>query len=196
MKKIILLLCFMLIFENLTAQNIDEPKFRTFFDCGLFNSSFKLASNGGNYLSAGFGYKINSEFWLNLTFIKISASGEFEQNPLFINNETNYHNTMVIPNFSKEWKLSNKFSFTGALGGALIFEKVLVPSVKTDASNNIIGVDFINEGEPFDLGLFGEISINYEPISNFYFSLNAKSYIPLYLEPDSYMIGFGIGIKL
>jgi hypothetical protein len=196
MKKIFIITSFIIVFTNLNAQNNVEPKFKTQFDYGIFQSSFKLASNAGNYLSAGFGYKINSEFWLNLSFIKISASGEFEQNLLFVNNNTSYHNTMVIPNFSKEWKLSNKFSFTGAIGGALIFEKVLVPSVKTDASNNIIGVDFINEGEPFDLGLFGEISINYEPLSNFYFSLNAKSYIPLYLEPDSYMIGFGIGIKL
>jgi hypothetical protein len=196
MKKIILLLCFMLVFENLTAQNIDEPKFRTFFDCGLFNSSFKLASNGGNYLSAGFGYKINSEFWLNLTFIKISASGEFEQNPLFINNETNYSNTMIVPNFSKEWKLSNRFSITGAIGGAFIFEKVLVPSARINNSNNIIGIEFINEGEPFNIALFGDFSIKYELNKNLNFNINTKSFLPLNLEPDSFLLGVGIEIKL
>ncbi len=186
----------MLVFENLTAQNIDEPKFRTFFDCGLFNSSFKLASNGGNYLSAGFGYKINSEFWLNLTFIKISASGEFEQNPLFINNETNYSNTMIVPNFSKEWKLSNRFSITGAIGGAFIFEKVLVPSARINNSNNIIGIEFINEGEPFNIALFGDFSIKYELNKNLNFNINTKSFLPLNLEPDSFLLGVGIEIKL
>jgi len=186
----------MLVFENLTAQNIDEPKFRTFFDCGLFNSSFKLASNGGNYLSAGFGYKINSEFWLNLTFIKISASGEFEQNPLFINNETNYSNTMIVPNFSKEWRLSNKFSFSGAIGGALIFEKVLVPSVITNNSNNIVGVEFTNQGESFNIGLFGDLNIKYEIIRNLSLFISAKSFLPLNLEPDSFLLGVGIEIKL
>lgn len=196
MKKIILLLCFMLVFENLTAQNIDEPKFRTFFDCGLFNSSFKLASNGGNYLSAGFGYKINSEFWLNLTFIKISASGEFEQNPLFINSETNYNNTMIVPNFSKEWRLSNRFSITGAVGGAFIFEKVLVPSARTNNSNNIVGIEFINEGEPFNIALFGDFSIKYELNKNLNLNINTKSFLPLNLEPDSFLLGVGIEIKL
>jgi hypothetical protein len=196
MKKIFIITSFLFLFTNLIAQNNDEPKFRTHFDYGFFQSSFKLASNGGNYLSAGFGYKINNEFWLNLSFIKISATGQFEQNPLFINNETNYYNTMIIPNFSKDWKISNKFWITGAIGGAFIFENVLVPSVTTDNANNIIGIDFINEGESFNLGLFGEIVLKYEIIKNFNLSLNTKSFLPLNLEPDSYMLGAGIEIKL
>lgn len=195
MKKI-MLSCFIIVFIDLNAQNNDEPKFKTFFDYGLFNSSFKLASNGGNYLSAGFGYKINKEFWLNLTFIKISATGEFEENLLFVNNPTNYNNTMIIPNFSKEWNISNKFSIDGAIGGALIFENVLVPNVRTENSNNTIGIGFTDEGGTFDIGLFGELSLKYEFYQNIKFVINSKSYIPLYLEPDSFMFGVGIEIKL
>ena len=196
MKKLFTIICLHVILINLNAQQNEESKFRTYLDYGYFNSSFELASNGGSYISGGFGYKINKEFWLNLTVIKISGSGEFEQNPLFINNETNYNSTMIIPNFSKDWKLSNKFFIGGAIGGAFIFENVLVPSVNTDNSGNITGTDFINEGESFNLGLFGEIIIKYEIIQNLCLILNTKSFLPMNFEPESFMVGAGVEIKL
>lgn len=155
-----------------------------------------MSSNGGVYISSGIGYKINKEFWLNLSLIKITASGEFEQNLLFVNNKTNYNSTIVVPNFSKDWKLSDKFLIAGAVGGALIFENVLVPFVTTDSSGNITGIDFINEGESFNLGLFGEIILKYEIIKNLNFSLNIKSFLPMNFEPESFMIGAGIEMKL
>lgn len=181
---------------NLNAQDKTEAKFRTFFDVGYFNSSWFLASNGGNYLSAGFGYKINKEFFLNLTIIKISGTGKFEQSPLFFNNETTYNNTLVVPNFSKDWKIVNKFYVGGSIGLAFIFENVLSPSVQTDESNNIAGIYFENQGDPFALGLYGEFNIKYEVTKNILFSINTKSYVPLYLEIDNFMIGAGIEIKL
>jgi hypothetical protein len=195
MKKLIII-CLHIVLIDLNAQNNEKPKFRTYLDFGYFNSSFKLASNGGNYVSGGFGYKINKEFWLNLTVVKISGSGEFEQSPIFISNKTSYNNTMIIPNFSKDWMLSNKFFVGGAIGGALIFENVLVPFVITDNSGNIIGVGFSNEGESFNLGLFGELVIRYEIIKNLNLSLSTKSFLPMYFEPDSFMIGAGVELKL
>lgn len=196
MKKILIITSFLFVFTKLNAQNNDEPKFRTYFDSGFFQSSFAGASDGGNYLSAGFGYKINNEFWLNLTLIKISASGSFGPIRLFINSETDYNSTLIIPNFSKDWKLINKFSISGVVGGALIFENALRPSIITDSSNRITGIELSNQGQPFNLGLFGEIIIKYEIINNLYLSINTKSFIPMYLEPESLLFGAGIEIKL
>ena len=75
------------------------------------------------------------------------------------------------------------------------FEKVLEPSVRTENSN-ITGIELIYQGDTFALGLFGEVIVKYEVIKNLYLSINTKTYVPLYLEPDSYMIGFGIEVKL
>lgn len=196
MKKIVISTVFLLTSLNQIAQNNEVPKFRTFFDAGFFQSTFKPASNDGNYLSGGFGYKINNEFWLNLTLIKISGTGEFEQNPFFLNNETNYNNTLIIPNFSKDWKLINDLYIGGALGCALIFEKVLIPTVIAVDQNDIIGIDFNNEGEPFNFGLYGELAIKYELIKNLNLSLYAKSFLPMNLTPDTLLLGVGIEIKL
>ena len=196
MKTIICCAMLFICSTTLKAQEKAEAKFRTFFDVGYFYSSWFLATNGGNYLSAGFGYKINKEFWLNLTIIKVTGTGEFEQSPFFINNKTIYNNTLIVPNFSKDWKISNKFYISGAIGAALIFENVQVPFVKIDSSNNFTGIYFENQGESFNIGLFGEIVMKYEIIENLNLTLNTKSFLPMNLEPDSFMIGAGIEIKL
>lgn len=194
MKKIYILCGFLFIFNSIKAQETEEPKFRTFFDFGYYHSSYRLASNGGTYISAGFGYKINKEFWLNLNLIKISSSGADEPNSSFYNNQVAYNNTLVVPNFSKDWSITNKFSIGGALGVAIIFENVWVPFANFN-NGRITSIESSNRGEPFDLGLYGELFLKYELRKNFNFVINTKSYIPLYLEPDSFMVGAGLEIK-
>lgn len=188
-----------LIFINLSllyAQESTESKFRTYFDAGVFRSNFAPANNGGSYVAGGFGYKINDAFWLNITVAKISATGTFESNPVFLNNQTNYNNTLVVPNFSKSWKVAPKLSLSGAIGGALLFEKTLVPSVTFDSANNFSGIDFTNEGEEFSVALFAEFMVQYEVIKNLLLTFSTKSYVPMYLEPDSIMYGLGAEIRL
>lgn len=196
MRKTIFILGFLFATTQLIAESNEEPKFRTYFDFGLFQSSFFLAENGGDYLSAGFGYKINEEFWLNLTLIKITSSGYFENNPFFENTNTNYRNTMVIPNFSKEWNIIKKLSIGGTIGGAFIFESVIIPYVEPTDTEYNISIFLSDQGDIFDLALFGEFFMKYEMTKNLFLILNAKSYIPMYMNPDSYMIGIGFEIKL
>lgn len=179
------------------SQEVEEFKFRTYFDYGYFASSYIPASKNGNYLSAGAGYKINEDFSLNLTIVKISSTGkDFDDNPFFFNNKTLYNNTMIVPNFSKDWQVHNRFLLSGVLGSALIFENVLLPEAHLDSNNNITGFSFSNEGDSFNIALYGEFIIKYEMTKNLYLSINAKSYVSMYLEPDSIMIGVGIEMKL
>lgn len=194
MKRI----CFLIVFLSsigVFAQE-ENPKFRTFTDFGYFGSSFKPASKGGTYLSAGAGYKINQDFWLNLNIIKISSSGvDFDEHALFLNNKTTYTNTMVIPSFTKDWEIHKKLLLSGTLGGALIFEKALLPFIHYE-ENSIEGISFSNQVESFDIGLFAEIAFKYEVAPRLYLTAHAKSYVAMYLEPDSFMLGAGFEIRL
>lgn len=197
MKKILLLCSFLLVGLSAFSQEQKETKYKTSFDFGYFDSSLSNASKGGTYLSAGVGYKINEDFWLNLNIIKITASGSrYESLPIFLNNKISYENLMVVPNFSKEWQLTNKLYINGVLGGALFFEKSLIPNREHNATGEFIGISVENDAESIDIALFLGIEFKYELTSRIFLTLNMRSYVPIYLEPDSYMLGLGLEIKL
>lgn len=197
MKHIIKVLLFS---TSLYAQNVDSESnslnFRTVFDFGYFGSTFEPASSGGNYLNAGFGYKINKEFWLNLNIIKISSKGFFESKPIFTNNITSYESTLFVPNFSKDWKIINKIYFGGSLGCAFMFERTLDPMITVNEFTQLPMVGFENRGESFNIALFLDLSINYQIHKQINFLLSAKTYAPLYLDIESILIGCGIEIKI
>ncbi len=185
----------LLFFANYAqAQDTKENVFRTSVEYGYFASSFFRAENGGDYLNTSFGYKINQDFWLNLDIIKISATGNPEFNPLRGDIVTNYSNTMFIPNFSKDWTISSKALFKTTLGGALYFEKAYEPSLFIQDSQ--LFFEYINEVEEIGVGLFINLAFLYEVHKNIYIGLNIKSYVGLYLEPDSLMIGPSVEFRL
>jgi hypothetical protein len=189
--------CFglLLIFSSLSAQD-ENLKFRTSFEYGIFQSNFFLASGGGSYLSGSFGYKVNEDFWLSLDVIKMTGTGAFEPNPLFINTPVNYVNTMVVPNFRKDWRIISKTFFAATIGGALIFEKAYRPHVYFDDHIGFEGIEFLNQGDKFNIGLYGNFLINYEATRNINLGINIKSYVGMYLEPEMLMIGPSIEFKL
>lgn len=194
MKLKISFLFFVVIPMFLFGQENTESKFRINVGYGFFNSTFYLADNNGDYLEAGFGYKINEDFWLNIDVVKISSTGNFESDPLFLNTPVSYSNTMIAPNFSKDWDLSNKLMFSASLGGALIFERVYSPYVNfTD--NDFEGIAFSDEGE-FNIGLYGNLSLKYKIIDNLYLGVNLKSYLPMYLDIETFMIGASVEIRI
>jgi hypothetical protein len=186
---------FFLSFSSLFAQD-ENFRFRTSVEYGYFHSSFFLASEGGSYLSGSFGYKINEDFWLNLDVLKMSGIGAFEPDPVFINTPVNYVNTIVVPNFRKDWLLRNKLVLATTIGGALIFERAYIPFLNFDDNNNFEGIEFSNEGDKFNIGLFGNVLIKYEVSRSINFGINIKSYVAMYLEPEVIMIGPSIEIKL
>lgn len=190
----------LLLSTSLIAQNVDSnhqfSKYRAVMDLGYFGSSFQPASSGGNYLNAGFGYKINEEFWLNFNFIKISSKGTFDQSILFKNNITDYSNTLLIPNFSKDWNVFNKIYIGGSLGCAFMFEQTLYPSVIFDESLQLPTIVFENRGETFNIALFMDFSVKYQLQKQILFLVSAKTYAPMYLDIDSFLIGCGLEIKL
>jgi hypothetical protein len=188
-------LFFLLTFSSLSAQD-ENFKFRTSFEYGYFHSSFFLASDGGSYLSGSFGYKINEDFWLSLDILKMSGAGAFEPDPLFINTPVNYVNTLLVPNFRKDWLLSNKITLAATIGGALIFERAYVPFLNFDDYNRFEGIEFSNEGDKFNIGLFGNILLKYEVSRSINLGINIKSYVAMYLEPEIIMVGPSIEIKL
>lgn len=197
MKKLFIVTFFLILSLSVFAQEQNEAKYRTTLDFGYFSSSYSHASKGGTYLSAGVGYKINKEFWLNLNIIKITASGKrFEDLPFFYNNKVSYENLMIVPNFSKEWQLTNKFYLNGILGGALFFEKSLITYGDYNSNGDLIGFSTENDADSLDLALLVGVDFKYELTQNIFLTFNLKSYIAMYLEPDSYMLGFGLEMKL
>lgn len=84
---------------------------------------------------------------------------------------------------------------SGTLGGALIFEKALLPFIHYE-ENSIEGISFSNQVESFDIGLFAEIAFKYEVAPRLFLTAHAKSYVAMYLEPDSFMLGAGFEIRL
>ncbi|MFA5619823.1 MAG: hypothetical protein WDA08_05905 [Weeksellaceae bacterium] len=193
-KKIISMILIITCACLLSQEN--TQKFRISFDFGYFGSSYHTASNGGTFLSGGFGYKMNEDFWLNLTLVKISATGNFEKNQLFLNHQIQYSNTIIAPNFSKDWSLSEKLILGGALGGVLIFETSYEPYFHTDENGGFIGISMESDIDKLDIGLYGELYLKHELGSQISLILNLKSYLPLYLELESFMIGAGIEIKI
>ncbi|WP_314057891.1 hypothetical protein [Empedobacter brevis] len=171
-----------------------DKNVRMSVEYGYFNSSFQPASEGGSYLSGSFGYKINKDFWLNIDLLKITAKGTFEASPLFLNNKTTYTNTIIAPNFSKDWKLSDKFVLTPSLGGALIFERAMVPEIQTNG-NQLNGISFSNQAEAFNVGLYGNIALKYQLVDNLFIGANIKSYLPMNFEPDAFLAGVSLEMR-
>lgn len=197
MKKTLFLCSLLFVGWSAFSQEQNGAKYRTSFDFGYYGSSYSYASKGGTYLSAGVGYKINEEFWLNLNIIKITASGSsYENLPFFSNNRVSYENLMIVPNFSKEWRLTDRLYINGALGGALFFEKSLIPNGEYNLSGELIGINIENDADSLDIALFGGIDFKFLLTSNIFLTFNLKSYVPMYLDPDSYMLGFGLEMKL
>lgn len=197
MRKYFIVTFFLILSLSGFAQEQNESKYRTTLDFGYFGSSYSHASKGGTYLSAGFGYKINEEFWLNLNIIKVTASGErYESLPFFYDNKVSYENLMIVPNFSKEWQLTNKFYLNGILGGALLFEKSLITNGEYNYNEELIGFSTENDAESIDLALLVGVDFKYELTQNIFLTLSLKSYVATYLEPDSYMLGLGVEMKL
>lgn len=188
--RLILSLIIIALSSNIYSQ---EKKFKMGIEYGYFNSTYDFASDKGDYLAANFGYKVNEYFWLNLDVIRISASGNFEKTAPFINSTTNYTNTIIAPNFSKDFKLSNKLILEPALGAALIFEKLIVPSVEYD-NDTPVGIKLSNEGDDFNLGLYGNVALKYAIINDFYIGLNVKTFIPIHLDPE-FLAGISLGVK-
>lgn len=188
------LLIILLLSFSAFSQTDGPKKFRMSAEYGYYNSSFFLASDNGSYLSSSFGYKINDEFWLNLELIKVTSTGNFETSPIFINTPSMYNSTIINPNFSKYWEVGHKFSIAGSIGGALIFERANKPSVIFD-NQQFDGVEFENQGESFNFGLFFSLSLMYSLTDFVYAGLNLKSYLPLYLELESFMVGPSIEIR-
>ncbi|MGV0751444.1 hypothetical protein [Empedobacter brevis] len=184
-----------LILTTLSLLSYAQDKnVRMGIEYGYFNSSFQPASEGGSYLSGSFGYKINKDFWLNVDLLKITAKGTFEASPLFLNNKTTYTNTIIAPNFSKDWKLSDKFVLTPSLGGALIFERAMVPEIQTNG-NQLNGISFSNQAEAFNVGLYGNIALKYQLVDNLFIGANVKSYLPMNFEPDAFLTGASLEMR-
>jgi hypothetical protein len=191
MKKLIIIL---LISVTANSQNNETKKFRMSTEYGYYNSTFFLADNNGSYLSGSFGYKINEEFWLNLGLIKITSTGNFESTPLFLNTPSTYNSTIINPNFSKYWQISDDFTILGSIGGALIFERANDPKI-IFAEQQFQGIEFENQGESFNFGLFFSTSLMYGVSDFIYFGINLKSYLPLYLDLESFMIGPSVEMR-
>jgi hypothetical protein len=191
-KPLIFLFC--LLSLNVFSQIEETKKFRMSTEYGYFNSSFFLASNNGSYLSGSFGYKINEEFWLNLELIKITSTGNLEPSPLLINTPSSYNSTIINPNFSKYWSINEKITLSGSLGGALIFETANKASI-ISSNGQLQGIEFENQGEPFNFGLFFSFSVMYSLSDSIYAGLNFKSYLPMYLELESFLIGPSIEMR-
>lgn len=188
------LILFVLVAFQITGQTIETNKFRTSIEYGYFGSNYSGNENGGDYLNTSFGYKINQNFWLNLDIIKITATGNPEFNSLIGDITTNFSNTMFIPNFSKDWIISSKVLFNTALGGALYFEKEFIPRIF--GQNSELVFRYENANNNFDLGLFINLGFTYEIHKRLFVGLNIKSYVGLYLEPESFMIGPSIEFRL
>lgn len=198
MGKICMCVALLLLGVIAKAQEVQIPsdsKVKLQIDGGIYQSDFYAASNGGSYLSAGIGYNLGKNYWLNLTFSKITASGASEKNSLLIDTQTAYHTTMIIPNLSKDWEVANKLSIGTALGGAMLFERFTVPVIHSH-NQELLGIEMSNQGDDFNIALFGEVAIKYELFTNFSLFVNAKTYLPLHYNIDSYMIGLGAAIKL
>lgn len=193
--KIIFFILITGIFHPIFGQVEAEKKIRVFIDVGYFDSSFYPAQNGGNYLSGGLGFKVNKDFWLNLSFLKGTSEGNFEQNPFFLNNKMSYNLTLLAPNFSKDWRLSKSIFFATGLGVAVGYETSYEPFAIYDSSNNFSGFEFLNVGE-FILGLFTELNFKFKITPNIDLLISGKTNIPIYMSPENIMLGIGVDFSL